>query len=130
MEMNSSIDFWKSAVINMGLFSLQFLILTSYFSFKHKRWTNLTINLLGWGDIIFLICICFYLSVINFMLFYISSLLGVILIWFVVQVFSKKSLKHIPLAGLQAILFLIVIASDWWFFHLNLTRDNWLLDKF
>ena len=87
----------------------------------------ITTNLLGWGDILFLLSISFYLSVLNFLFFYIVSLVGALLIWVTWQAVSKEKNKQIPLAGLQALIFTVFLAGDWWFNSFTLTDDAWLL---
>lgn len=111
---------WPTVLINIGFLLLQFLLVSVYFSVKRGRRVNITAGLLGWGDLLFLLSIAFYLSVLNFLFFYIASLLFVLL-------FAAKRYKHIPLAGLQALLFLIFLATDWWVKPFNATSDGWLL---
>ena len=85
-----------SVLINVSFIAIQLVILTFYFSIKNKKWINLTIGLLGLGDILFLLSIAFYLSVLNFLFFYIISLIGVLLIWLSWQAISRKRQKYIP----------------------------------
>jgi len=107
------------AVINIVFLLVQFLLVSAYFSIKKRRWVNVMKGLLGWGDMLFLLSIAFYLSVLNFIFFYIASLLFVLL-------FAARY-KHIPLAGLQALLFAVLLTTDWWIKPFNLTNDDWLL---
>jgi hypothetical protein len=116
-----------TVLINIGFLSLQFLIVSAYFSIKNGHWINITADLLGWGDILFLLSIAFYLSVLNFLLFYIVSLVGVLLSWLAWLALSPGKDKHIPLAGLQALLFGLFLTTAWWIKPVNLTSDDWLL---
>jgi len=111
--------------INVLFFATQLLIISIYFSIKNRRWVNITIELLGWGDILFLLSTTFYLSILSFLFFYITSLLGSLLIWLIWQAISKKKTKQIPLAGFQAFLLTIFLSTDWWVLHLGMTSDNW-----
>lgn len=111
--------------INLLLLAGQLLLISIYFSLKKGRWINITGNLLGWGDILFLISIAFYLSVLNFLFFYVSSLIIVLSVWLIWQLVEKN--KKIPLAGLQALFFAVFLASDWWLGLIDLTSDDWLL---
>jgi hypothetical protein len=120
-------EFEQSVIINIGFVVLQLLILTIYFSIKNKKWINITGQLLGLGDILFLLSISFYLSVLNFLFFYIVSLVGVLLLWVGWQAVSAKKNKFIPLAGFQSLILILLLASDWWYRSLDLTNDNWLL---
>jgi hypothetical protein len=118
---------WQPTVINIGFLVLQLLLVTAYFSIKAKRPVNITRNLLGLGDILFLLSITFYLSVLNFLFFYIVSLVCVLLFWMLHQLIVSKKDKQIPLAGIQALLFTVLLAIDWWFLNVHLNDDTWLL---
>ena len=90
-------------------------------------WVNIMANLLGWGDVLFLISIAFYLSTLNFLLFYMVSLVGSLLIWVIWQTIYITKNKHIPLAGLQALIFTVFLAGDWGLKYFSLVNDAWLL---
>jgi len=120
----------QTAFINCTFLALQFLLVSLYFSLKNRRWINITADLLGWGDILLLLCVAFYLSVLSFLFFYIGSLIGALLIWLIWQAIAAQKDKHIPLAGLQAILLGAFLTVDWFRLHLNLTDDAWLLNLF
>jgi hypothetical protein len=120
-------DLLQPTLINMGFLLLQFLLVSAYFSVKNSGWTNITASMLGWGDILFLLSIAFYLSVLNFLFFYIASLVIILLYWLSLRAFSAKKNKHIPLAGLQALLFAVFLTTDWWIKPVNITSDDWLL---
>jgi hypothetical protein len=122
-----SAENWQPVFINLGFLFLQFLLVSLYFSVKNKKWVIITTSLLGWGDILFLVSIAFYLSVLNFLFFYIVSLIAVLTIWLLWQFVSKEKNKQIPLAGLQALIFTVFLASDWWLKSFDLTNDAWLL---
>jgi len=118
---------YQPVLINMGFLTLQLLILSIYFSLKNKKWINITNQLLGLGDVLFLLSITFYLSVLNFLFFYMISLTGVLLLWLSWQALSAKKNKYIPLAGFQSLIFILFLASDWWCWSFDLTDDAWLL---
>jgi hypothetical protein len=120
-------DAWQPVLLNSTFLALQFLIVSVYFSIKNKQWVNITTSFLGWGDMLFLLSIAFYLSVLNFLFFYIISLIAVLLIWMLWQAVAKEKNKQIPLAGLQALIFSVFLTGDWWFNSFDLTNDDWLL---
>jgi hypothetical protein len=124
----SIVDVGLSLFINLGFLILQLVLLTVYFSIKGKKLINITVQLFGLGDVLFLFSIAFYLSVLNFLFFYITSLAFILLAWVLVQSFSSSKSKQIPLAGLQAILFSVFLSGDWFWLHLNATNDAWLLN--
>ena len=118
----------QSLLINNTFLALQLLLVSAWFSLKQGKWINITSQLLGWGDVLFLICVSFYLSVLNFLFFYISSLVSVLIMWLGRQLFVGKKDKQIPLAGFQAILFILFLTNSWWLIHLDLTNDDWLFN--
>ncbi len=116
--------------INLGFLTLQFFLLTAYFSLKNGKWVNITDQLLGPGDLLFLGTIAFYLSALNYLFFYISSLLLVLSFWLIWQQLSRKKDTPIPLAGLQSLLFALVLCAGWWLYPVRLVEDTWLLNLF
>ena len=121
-------EVWKTTAINFGFLFLQMVLLSAYFSVKNKRFINLTDGLLGLGDILFLLSITVYLSILNFLVFYIVSLVLVLVTWLLMQFVSAKKNNEIPLAGMQAFIFIIILSCDWWLKMFNLTEDAWLIN--
>jgi hypothetical protein len=119
---------WQPLLLNIGFILVQLLLLTGYLSLKRRKLVNITAGLLGWGDVLFLLSIAFYLSFLNYVFFYTASLPIVLFFWLVWQLLSKNKNLHIPLAGFQSLLFIVFLASDWWYFHINIANDNWLLN--
>lgn len=117
----------QSLLINMGFLILQFLMVSIYFSVKYGYPVNLTSKLLGWGDILLLICLTFYLSVLNFLLFYIISLVVTLICWFIWLKISNTKDKRVPLAGFQAAFLAIYLIGDWMSKTIDITSDTWLL---
>jgi hypothetical protein len=109
-----------SALINMGFILVQLLILTIYFSLKAGRFVNITIQLLGWGDILFLVCVALYFPVTGFLLFYTGSLAGALLLWLAWQWLSGIKDVNIPLAGLQALMLMLLLVTERWLPPFNL----------
>ena len=118
----------QTTLVNWGFLAIQFFILSLYFSLKNRRLVNITNEFIGWGDILLLLCIAAYLSVLNFLFFYIQSLIASLLTWLCWQVMAGQKNKHIPLAGLQAIFFSIFLMADWYWLHFNSTDDAWILN--
>ena len=121
-------EFGIAVAINLGFLLVQLLILTIYFSAKHRQFIHITNQLLGLGDILFLTCIAFYLSALNFLVFYTGSLSCTLLLWLPWQLISSKKNQQIPLAGLQSLFFILFLAGDWWLRLYDLTSDTWLLN--
>ena len=119
---------WQPVVINIGLVLLQLSLLSVYFSFKYGRIINIINSMLGWGDVLFFISICFYLSVLNFAVFYIGSLFLVLLVCAASNAVYKTKSVQIPLAGLQALLLSVYLSMDWYCVQFHATDDTWLLN--
>ncbi|MGY3214538.1 hypothetical protein [Mucilaginibacter sp. HD30] len=116
-----------SIIVNISFLAIQYVLVCAWFSVRNKKWTNITAGLLGWGDVLFLLSSAFGLSVFSLLSFYIASLTVVCLYWIVIKAHGKDN-KYVPLAGLQALLLALVFLGDWWFFHIDLTGDNWVFE--
>lgn len=115
------------AAFNISFILIQFLLVTIYFSIKNNRLINITNGLLGWGDICFIASISFYLSPINFVLFYIVSLIIILIGWLLYSFFNQNKQQRIPLAGLQAVLFVFILLTSCLKPSVKLTNDDLLL---
>jgi len=105
---------WAYFLINFGFLFIQFFLLTIYISVKNKKLTDLTKGYLGLGDILFLLVLCLFFSPVNYILFYLFSLITILIVYLLYNTFilacqsssaGKKS-KHrilikeqVPLAG-------------------------------
>lgn len=116
------------SLFTVGFLLIQFLVLWLYFTIKYRKSINLTNGYLGWGDILFLLAVCFYLSPLNYVVFYVGSLMASIIYALANRLISKKDTLTIPLAGIQALLFalLLIIAH---MMHLNFDQDSYTLYK-
>jgi hypothetical protein len=123
-------DIFFASLINISFIIIQLLLVSTYFSIKNKQFVNILTGLLGLGDVLFLIAVASYLSVLNFIFFYIASLILSLLFWIVWKKLVHPSEKHIPLAGIQAVLFAMVLIFDWWLLHIDITKDDWLTSFF
>lgn len=118
----------KHSCQNLVFLFIQMLFLTLYFSFKHKTWLNIFKGYLGLGDLLFLLCISIYFSFGNYIVFYILSLLVVILFSLLVKQVFKVAEQKIPLAGYQAILLFILLPVDHLKAGFSLLSNEWLLN--
>lgn len=111
----------------LSFFIIQLLLLSVYFSIKHQRLINITHQHLGLGDILLLLVIPFYLSPGNYVLFYVVSLI-VVLVYTLCTWTSNKGerSKHIPLAGLQALLLCMLMVVGFLYPDFTLYNDNWI----
>jgi hypothetical protein len=115
----------QSALVNFALVFLILLVLTLYLWIRKGRLVNMTRNYLGMADIVFLAMVACYLSLLNFMVFFNVSLICSLLLYLLLRGISPS--KYIPLAGFQALVFIVFLAGDHWYFHCGITDDAWLL---
>jgi hypothetical protein len=100
-------------LLNTSFLAIQFLLVSVYFSVKLNKWTNITTELLGWGDILFLTTAGCYLSFVPFIIFYIFSIGLILVLWLMLKwIFAIKT-KYIPLAGFQAAMLCVLLIADW-----------------
>lgn len=95
--------FAKQYFINMLFVAVQLLFVNLYFCVRNKKWLWIFDKQLGWGDVVFLLAIGGAWGFIGFITFMIGSLF---LILIFSLMFFAKSKQTIPLAGLQALLFI------------------------
>ncbi|WP_149915209.1 hypothetical protein [Sphingobacterium cavernae] len=91
--------------INLIFLLLYFVLLQLYFIVKHRGWVWLFDRYIGWGDVVFLMCIAGYWNLVGFIVFIVASLMISLVVYFI----NIKSYERtIPLAGLQSTIFLII----------------------
>lgn len=89
---------------------------------------DLTSHFLGIGDILFFLGISCYLSVYNFIFFFIFGLVETCIIWLFYQKISSKKEKYIPLAGFLSLIFAVLLTSDWYYGIIDISSDQWLVN--
>ncbi|CAH0304069.1 hypothetical protein SRABI27_04854 [Pedobacter sp. Bi27] len=116
-------------VVKSCLFlGLQFLALTAYISIRQKKLTNVFNGFFGLGDLLFLLAISFGFSFLNYVLFYLLSLMMVVLFTAIFGHHTQAHGKKIPLAGYQALLLMILMAVSWYKPVINLLSDENLIN--
>ena len=113
---------WK---VNGAFVLLQLLVLWVYFSIKEKRTINYINKYLGLGDILFFIVLVLWFTPVNFILFFVGSLIITLIGTIIFKPKSITSYK-IPLAGIHALFLALVILLRESFFPDILTK-NWIL---
>ena len=101
--------FITNTSVNVSVIIFHCAILTIYFSIKNIKIVDLRKKHLGIGDIFFLIAISFLFSPINFLFFFLFSLVFSLFMNAITRfvVFNKST--TIPLAGLQALFLLLLL---------------------
>jgi len=99
--------------MNILFIVLQLILATCWFSIKKRRFINLTKQYLGLGDILFLIPLCLLFSPVNFIIFYMISLIVILIFFMTLNVIIDDKIKTIPLAGAIAICFIAGSLFSW-----------------
>lgn len=109
--------------INTMLLVFQFLLLTVYFSLRTRALTNIINRFIGIGDLLFFVFLSVSFSPFNLILFFIFSLV-LILTVYAVAMRSKLKQYKIPLLGNMSIIYMIVLAIEW-FCNFSRFDDTW-----
>jgi hypothetical protein len=117
--------YWIEPLINSGFILLQVTLLTCYFSLKEQQWINITHHYLGLGDVFFWGLAAIWFSPVNFIVFFLGSLLAMILpLWGLYHRAGKDF--RIPLAGIQAVVMGIWLLLDYYFQKHTHRYDGWI----
>ena len=95
---------------NLTFLIIQFLLLKGYFFIRQTAMVSIIDRKIGWGDILFLLAAAFFFSPINFIWFYLYSLLFSLMVSLLWSRYKRSAFGSIPLAGLQSIFLLLFIA--------------------
>ena len=114
-------------ILNLVFIIVQFALVTIYFYIKTKKWLNITTELIGWGDILFLMCITPAFSFPNYLFFYIFSLFVSLILTISLLRTRNKNINKIPLAGFQSLILGICLWICW---HHRINLANNMLFQF
>jgi len=114
---------FKLAGFNLLFFGLQMICLIVFFSLLNRKLINLTRNYLGLGDILLYASFCLAFSPVNFVLFYICTLIITLSIVILTAITGRKWNKEIPLAGYVSICGILVILVNSWVLNQSLYKD-------
>lgn len=106
--------------INLLFILFILVVLHVYYAVKMGRWIWIMDKRMGWGDIVFLICIAGVWSLAGFVAFMVLSLLFSLIIFIALV---KRHASTVPLAGLQSICFGIFYILEK---NTTLSLDNWI----
>ena len=110
--------------INLSFCVIQYLVLTLYFSFRHKQVIHIADKFLGWGDIVMALVLCLAFPPLVFFLFFFVSLL----VATILGIYLHYHHKTIPLAGIQAIVLIIWIMMVRFIIGFSINDDSWIID--
>lgn len=98
--------------INLLIIALQLALLNLLMYWRKEEWLMAGEQWMGWGDVAFFAVLAFCFSPVNFVVFYVISLLLVLIGSLTIMVAGYK-VGRIPLAGGQAALLAIVWLFDY-----------------
>lgn len=117
--------------VNVLIVVIELSVLVLFYFFKEGRLSSLTCNKLGWGDIVFFFILCVLFSPLNFILFYVLSLILVLAGTGLYRAIGRVSSPTVPLAGGMAVVLLLVQLMNTVFLRYNFYSDHqifqWML---
>jgi hypothetical protein len=115
-------------LFNTAFIVLQLICLTIYFSIKNKKFFNIIDTYVGLGDVLFFIVLCTVFSPLNFITFYVCSMVVTLLAIIAYNLFSARQTKDIPLAGAMAGALMILIIITRMVPGVDFYNDGYLLN--
>ncbi|SEK54749.1 hypothetical protein [Parapedobacter koreensis] len=97
---------------NLIIVVIQLCVLNILLYGKRKKWLMHGEQWLGWGDVAFFAVLTCCFSTVNFILFYVVSLI-IVLLATLLAIAVGCRMKNIPLAGGQAALLAMVLLADY-----------------
>lgn len=98
--------------INLLIVIINLLGVTIMISLKEKKITNIIDSYLGLGDVLFFILITIAFSPINFIAFYLGSVLLTSIVYGGIILINKNKRTLIPLAGAMSVLLIIALVVE------------------
>ena len=120
-------SFFRHTAINLGFLLLETGLLFMYVWFR-KRTARHFLSLLGLGDIVFFVLLALLLSPLNFIAFFMGTLMLVILFYGIRHFLFANADNRIPLAGIQAALMAALLVADYFWKAFNVYSDTLLLN--
>jgi len=103
---------WTSVGINLLIIALQLTLLNLLMYWQRKEWLMAGERWMGWGDVAFFGVLACCFSPVNFVVFYVFSLLFILIASLAVAIAGYK-VGRIPLAGGQAALLAAIWLCDY-----------------
>ena len=109
LQLNSFEQVAEQLMFNLAFVVFQLLILTVYFSVKHRKLINIGNTYLGLGDILFFVVLATSFSFLNFVFVYFLSLFAIAMVFMLYRVIKKSATTQIPLAGGMAVVMIFCL---------------------
>lgn len=124
-------NFLQSFLFNLGFIFFQLIAVTAWFSLKNQAVINITQKYIGWGDILFFVVAAAVFSPVNFILFYLLSIISTLIYAIGLRLVKKSSAienlpsgSQVPLAGAMALLLFVVYTLDNFSHIIDLQSDQ------
>lgn len=114
----------SDVVVNLCFVSIQILAVFGYFRLKFGNQQKILNHYLGVGDLVFFLPVVIIFPLINFIAFYMTSLIIILFIAILHRIFGNQKTATIPLAGGQALCLILLILYCIWR-NVNLTDQSW-----
>lgn len=115
-------------LLSVGLNSLflltQLILVSVYFSIRQKRFFNILDTYLGKGDVFLLLAMTPLFITINYVLFYVVSLLISLVVFGIYLSLFRRKKYHIPLAGCIGIQLMICLLLQYSCPFINFRNDE------
>lgn len=119
-------DLLVNSTINSLFILFQLSIIYLFTWIKFKKRSNIFKSVFGLGDFLFLIMIIPLFSPLNFVVFFITSAIFTLFVYFILYWIKIYNKQRVPLAGLQSLFLFIVLISQI-FSKFNLYNDYYIL---
>ena len=117
-------------LVNCVFIFFQLICLTVYFSIKERKLNNIINTYIGIGDVLFFIVLAAAFSPLNFIIFYVFSLILTVVGVLLLKLFKPFSLKEIPLAGTMSLALIICFIYKYFHHNFNFYDDYWAVKLF
>jgi hypothetical protein len=109
--------------INLSIVFINLLGVTLFISLKEKKVKNIIDSYLGLGDVLFFLVLTTIFSPINFMVFFLGSMLISTIIYGSIQLANQQKQTFIPLAGAMSVMLIISLVLQLAIPSLNFYND-------
>jgi len=115
----------NDAGFNTAFVALNLLLVTLIFSLRERRFVNVFDHHLGLGDVLLLLCITIYFPFLLFFIFYLISLVLIVIGVGFYKIWNRRINFTVPLAGLQSLMLIPIVVLCWTFdLRLNELSEN------
>lgn len=122
-------EFITYSGINLTIIVLNLIGITLFVWLKEKKLKNIVDTYLGLGDILFFLVLTTVFSPLNFIVFYLGSIMLITIIYGCIILFNKQKNTLIPLAGAMSMLLMMVLVADLLIPTFNVYQDIILLNE-